>query len=264
MSAPAGDAQETPRPNPNSEIVPVPATNPHWRRDGCTSCHAPESRKWKEAPAGQVNLLCLKCHDGLHASREPHPIGRSFSSDQVRRPESWPAPDGLLSCITCHDVLRACNESARRPSNNPAMLRGTGTGGVSFCNECHVSEKLLQFNPHVMLRENASDTSKSCLFCHSKEMGADPQTVRSGDPMLIQDEITLCGQCHRRHLDFFDPGHMGATATAAILSNLRSTNAQTLPLSQGKVVCSTCHNPHQAGVFEESTSLGAGAMNFAQ
>lgn len=264
-------SQEVVPPVQISDSIPIPAPNPHWRPDGCAVCHGAQEDNTKIFPGEQVDLLCLKCHDGVRASREPHPIGRSFSSDQVRRPESWPAPNGSLSCITCHDVVRGCNASARRPEENSIMLRGKGNAGSAFCNECHAIEKHQQFNPHTMLRNTAVDTAKSCVFCHKKEMPAGPQATRSGNPSLINDEITFCGQCHRRHIDFFDPGHIGATATAAILENMQSADPRSgldlsttnvvLPLSGGKVVCSTCHNPHQAGVFEESSVLGAGAID---
>ena len=261
---------EMPQPAPNSIVLP--AANPHWRPDGCTACHAVEQENMKTVPSDQVDLICLTCHDGVRARREPHPIGRSFAGEQVRRPEFWPTPGGLLSCITCHDVLQGCNPAARRPAVNSAMLRVKRADAPTVCNECHIAERHQQYKPHAMLRDTAAATTQSCMFCHKQEMPAGSKAARSGDSLLKTDEITLCGQCHKQHVDFFTPGHIGATVTPPILENMLKTDERlrlshgrtdpfALPLSDGKLVCSTCHNPHQAGVFLESNVLGLGAMS---
>lgn len=267
-----GAADQAQQPIAVSHSIAAPAPNPHWRSDGCATCHVVEHRKMNPIPAEQVDLLCLSCHDGVKAKREPHPIGRSFAGDQVRRPESWPTPGGLLSCITCHDVLRGCDSAPLRPKSNPAMLRGKHADTASFCGECHITERHQQYNPHMMIRDAASGTTQSCMFCHQQEMHAGNSAVRSGEPMLKTDEITLCGQCHKEHVDFFSPGHIGAAVTPQIMEAMLRTDARVLrsetstpsalPLSKGIVTCSTCHNPHQTGVFPSDHVLALGAMEF--
>lgn len=247
---------------------PIPAPNPHWQSNGCTQCHTAKDGNIERIAPEQIDRVCLRCHDGVKAKAEAHPIGRSFASNQVRKPEDWPTPGGLLSCITCHDVLQGCH--MQRRSTNQAMLRGPSRGVPSLCNQCHVAEKQQQRNPHAAMK-GAYD-SNSCLFCHQQEMQPTAQQ-RTGEPKLKNDEITLCGQCHHQHPDFFAPGHIGVAAPTAIVRNMQQADqnlvAQSpeqepalLPLHEGKVVCSTCHNPHLVGVFSEGNILGRGAMSF--
>jgi len=243
--------------------------NPHWRPDGCVECHEARDGKIEKIAPNLIDLICLKCHDGAKAKAEPHPIGRSFANDQIHKPENWPTPGGLLSCITCHDVLEGCHQQFKSRTANPTMLRGPIRLAPSFCNQCHIAEKQQQRNPHAAMK--GEDASMSCLFCHQQEMPSTAQH-RAGEPKLKNEEITLCGQCHPQHPDFFTPGHNGITATPVILQNMQNHDEKlvgqdmaqkrgTLPLRDAKVVCSTCHNPHMAGVFNERSILDQGAMN---
>lgn len=251
----------------------VPAVNPHWRPEGCAACHAPTLERLERIQADQIDMACLSCHDGKRASSEPHPIGRSLAGQQVRLPDSWPLNNGLLSCVTCHDVKRACQIDARRPAENPHMLRGDGSSGADFCGQCHVTELHKQFNPHVPSDHANKDQQNNCLFCHTHDLETSAGT-RTGEPHLKTTEPTLCAQCHRQHIDFFEPGHIGRSVTAEILKRIVimdeklsgplyvSENSVSLPLGQSKVVCSTCHNPHALGTFPVDSVLNLGAMAF--
>jgi hypothetical protein len=253
------------------------AINPHWRADGCEQCHTVQDDSVARIEPAELDLRCLGCHDGRKASREAHPIGRAFQSPQVRKPDGWPAPGDRLSCLTCHDMIRACNAAAVRPAHNSAMLRRPlGADRTAFCATCHVSELHQRFHVHAMLDEAGNRQYDKCLRCHEGRMLETAREHRSGDPALIAEEITLCGSCHRRHLDFFSPGHIGIRPSPKVVATMLGTDASAgrtpqaerpvlLPLSaDGRVVCSTCHNPHPNGVFTEESELAYGAMAMGQ
>ncbi len=248
------------------------ASNPHWTQAGCTACHASEDGQLKPVPLSAIDALCLSCHDGQKTVAERHPIGRSFTGEAIRQPESWPAPDGKLGCVTCHEIVRACKNAHGRPGANPEFLRAFNPARpLAFCANCHVETQHARYNPHQMLDSNQAVVERACLHCHEQALPHDPCS-RTGSPRLRSPEPTLCLACHSMHVDYFDPGHLGSTPTPSIAARLRGLQqnrgardlrSPLLPLDpQQRIVCSTCHNPHQRGVFTEACVLAAGAGDF--
>ncbi len=268
---------------PEAQRVPQ-ATNPHWKADGCIACHD------QDAPTQPIALekadaICLDCHDGQRAPEEVHPIGRRFDGKEVVLPDGWPAPGGKLGCVTCHDVVQACNRNVRRPAFNPAMLRDyAGPNVLDHCARCHVAAARTQgqrYNPHRMFDEQGRLQTQACAFCHTSEMdfsAAQRQFDRTGLPFLRTDGISMCVGCHRTHQDYFEPGHIGLRVEPEFAASMRErqpplthghtpatqptrSGADLLPLADGgRVVCSTCHNPHPQGLFPSSSVLASGGM----
>jgi hypothetical protein len=206
--------------------------------------------------------MCLTCHDGEHARRERHPIGRSFASDQVTLPAGWPALDGKLGCATCHTLRHACSRPGTRPPATPAFVRDyDGVDLAGFCARCHVDDQTHhRFNPHAVQYVNDRVNESACGFCHLPGITEHERLSRSGRAHLRTGEPTLCLSCHRHHVDYFSPGHVGARVSPKIKAALTTSDeARNLPLAAGETVtCSTCHNPHQRGVFVESSVLARG------
>jgi predicted CXXCH cytochrome family protein len=275
----AGLAQSTVSTRPTTTTAPAvvePAPNPHWSSTGCQHCHSKSSGKYERIPAETVDAICLKCHDGIRARAERHPIGRTFDNKQNVLPSGWPAPKDKLGCLTCHDVLAGCDHKAVRSTNNPQFLREyDGVDLLSYCGRCHVtSGSQGRFNPHAMLAPDGAIVEKACRFCHQKSYGAHRPKVRTGDAALRLDAITLCLSCHPRHVEFFEPGHIGARILPEMKARLKANSttqpaghqeallvSAPLPLADGdRIVCSTCHNPHQEGVFPPDSVLSPGAF----
>jgi len=264
------------------------APNPHWSADGCKECHDATQGEPKSIPPQDIDGLCLKCHDGRRAREEAHPVGRTFGSAQVTRPEGWPAYGGKIGCATCHDILQACHRDRARPLDNPAFLRGFEAGKLlSFCARCHLDlQEQKVYNVHIMLDESNATIRRACQFCHHALLDERDRRVRTGNPELRYEPITLCRSCHMQHVDYFDPGHIGATVSpemkaymaafertppgtrptgTAIERALRGDlEPERLPLQGATVVCSTCHNPHQQGVFPSDSTLAYGAIQTGQ
>lgn len=249
----------------------TPASNPHWTSTGCSACHASDAGSVSSRPPDLSDALCIRCHDGKHAKAEDHPVGRSFNRADIRLPDGFPAADNKLTCLTCHDVLTACRLEKPSPSTNPMMLRGqVAFRTEAYCTQCHIPDTHRKHNPHQMLHADGTPGESACLACHS-DPTPDARSERTNLANLRLAEPDLCLGCHATHMDFFEPGHTGAAVTDAILAamlqtdqraNLAKTNhPQLLPLSpQRRITCSTCHNPHQAGVFESGSVLDRGAM----
>ena len=268
---------------------PARAVNPHWSASGCRHCHQLADGKPLPIQARPVDVPCLGCHDGRRARQELHPIGRSFGSGQIVQPEGWPVPDGKLGCITCHDVRRACDGDRVRPTDNPAFLRGhKGPALLTFCSRCHVAtEAHARRNPHHMVTKSKEPMRQACQFCHDPAIFEFDRTARTGRPTLRRDEMALCPTCHNRHVDYFEPGHVGIRVPAEMKAYMaaaewtgagQAADAEPvqealsagdgptrLPLTnENRVTCSTCHNPHEDGLFPADSVLGYGAMQHGE
>lgn len=271
---------------------PNPTINPHWSADYCFECHnADQGPEPVRIESSRVDAACLRCHDGSKAVMEKHPIGRPARTPFATVPPGWPAHDDRIGCLTCHDAMLAGEHSEKTRGANSSFLRGTvHSRTTAFCAQCHTAPEYGQFNPHLGSGPRQSGpveriefdraghiSASDCRFCHVADMPRDA-LVRSGSADLLADEITLCASCHPNHIDFFEPGHIGATMPVDMIARLsekrgwsdagagdRSDSAskvlEQLPLGpDNRVVCSTCHNPHPAGLFPEGSILAMGAL----
>jgi hypothetical protein len=152
----------------------------------------------------------------------------------------------------------------------------------SFCENCHQEEAYRKINPHLMLTNAGEAIESKCLFCHEKMLDRKAKE-RSFKPGLKAEQVTICRDCHARHKDATTQLHVGlhvkpdlqtfmyAKEVLGLSSNPskafieKAKEADRVPkqlvLSQeGVIICSTCHNPHQRGLFSEGSDLAHGAM----
>jgi len=257
---------------PTASAMPNAVESPHGVPDRCHECHKVDATGTLPQLRDATDALCLRCHDGKLAKAEDHPVGRIFDRPDLRRPEEFPALDNKLGCVTCHDVLLACRLDQQARVRNPSMLRGSiHSPSHAYCGQCHIIDTHQKLNPHRMLDVNAEMQAAACQHCHIQPMPSG-SAARTHQPSLRAAEPDLCLGCHGMHVDFFDPGHSGAVAKPAIVRHMLAEDRaaglalgdspQVLPLAENhRVVCSTCHNPHQAGVFEPGSLLDRGAMS---
>jgi predicted CXXCH cytochrome family protein len=265
----------------HSAAVPANQGNPHWDVNRCDACHVMLAGKAQPISSKSGDGLCLKCHDGKAASSEVHPIGLSTAMGQNRVPDGWPLVSGQLGCLTCHDMKRACGD-ARKPFYGTNMLRTfrVGSEEQSICLACHPAAQSQRFNPHIMLTADRKVVGERCLTCHTEVL--DPTIKqRTGAPKLrgeSGDELALCRSCHPKHKDQFSPGHVGALIKPDMLAFMRAREVvglmdqpkreliaqikskeikltHMLPAADGTIICTTCHNPHQAGLFAIGTPM---------
>ena len=272
-----------PAPGKADAVSDEPASNPHWKTDGCASCHAMAGGKPGPIAAAEVEHLCLKCHDGTHASSEVHPVGRKVDLDHLSPASGWPVVQGRLSCLTCHDVRSACKVTPNMTPNDPMFLRGhekvdpTGPGPQVFCLNCHKADAGQKFNPHLMLDSKKQIIENRCLFCHEKVPDRNAM-ARTGSATLRLAQISLCKSCHPHHKEILKGGHLEVKVnpdfaaymrareiigligepSEALIAQLKMQNAKPTHMylePDGGVTCATCHNPHPQGLFPVGSPL---------
>lgn len=232
--------------------------NPHWRTDGCLSCHqADESGSLRTIAAERIDAMCLDCHDGRKARAEAHPVGRVALTRDIRPPDDWPLNDGRIGCLTCHDIVRHCKDDARRPAQNAMLLRVFEPDQpLALCTQCHKPADSWRISPHKNLTASGGVSEQSCGFCHTQTPSIPADGRRTGMPMLHVASSQLCLTCHARHWDVSPWGHVDRPATVSVQAALAANSAK-LPLAGDLVTCYSCHNPHERGLFPSDSALGA-------
>jgi predicted CXXCH cytochrome family protein len=174
---------------------------------------------------------------------------------------------GAIYCSSCHNTHqwdpinpddKGSSEVAGDISNS--FLRASHQGSV-LCLECHRKEKAIEKTDHDLahsLPEEKNMIGQSpgesgiCGSCHLAHGGSDTFMWARTLEEDTQDVMTrLCLECHRKE-GCAEEKQIGEHYHP-IEVNLESSMEATLPLFsskgkqdiQGKVFCSTCHNPHQ-------------------
>ncbi len=237
--------------------------DPHWTGVFCQACHAGQPEKGRpRLKFRDINAVCQRCHDNRFAKADIHPVGVK-PSRYVHIPEDFPLKDGRLTCETCHVAsLQICYPKDKRAPRNPKFLRRPEVPRDDYCLICHGLDYYRRLDPHKQQIVKGKINKKTCLFCHSslpnlEEMGT--KHVK----FVVDNPNKPCLICH--------PGmNMGHPAG---VNHLRRPSGKILraiqtsvdrigvefPLYKGRIICATCHNPHQPGVLKiKAAAKGAG------
>ena len=148
--------------------------------------------------------VCLACHAEKAYTGTPHA--------QKANPRTPAAAHG---CETCHGPGKAHAESDGSPKfiKNPKKLSPREVSAI--CTTCH------NRGEHAFWEGGQHDRrGLTCTTCHSNHT---PQSM-SGH-LVAKTQLEVCAKCHRGTVAKLDrTGHM--------------------PVREGKLQCSTCHNMH--------------------
>lgn len=234
---------------------------PHGNRAACGACHPGEP-----APGNDPAFIdpdprsrCVRCHVEDHDRIHP---ARVESTDETYPMDFLDFPlgeDALTTCSTCHDHVCADDVVLE----NPRFLRGGPyLPFTEFCYLCHPKAGGEGLDPHEQVSADGKVITTTCIFCH-RVVPEDPAggDFRQGDLLYLRTPVELCMRCH-------DPGphpvgvnHLLELRSdmPARLSAYEKQHKIKLPLdAAGRVVCTTCHNPHAKGVLRGDAALGAG------
>jgi len=238
----------------------------HYPADeDCRSCHDPHGT------VNRANLLetdpdlCARCHAELMVQENRGQIHSPFSDGECtgcHNPHGS-ANSGILSinekelCLQCHTQI---SERLQNSHPHTAVLQGCiachephkgkiasllKDEGEVLCFRCHDSRpKNISRFVHYPFREG------NCSTCHLPHGG-------NSNANLTKDLEPLCMMCHPKgHKNFPHPTGVKPSADQEIRPGSK------LPLSsEGKVICTTCHEPHcEDIVFLLRTDIIGGAL----
>ena len=149
---------------------------------------------------------CITCHE---------PEGKGIAGTMHARKDHPRTPGAKQGCESCHGPGSKHVDDPEVPGMIRTFLKEPAKQGNDTCLTCHAR------GTHALWEGSVHDSRNlACASCHSvhafKSAKSQLKTVR---------EMDTCASCHRDKVAKIDrSGHM--------------------PLREGKMECSTCHNPH--------------------
>lgn len=174
--------------------------------------------------------------------------------------------DGQVTCTTCHDLQAQCLPQRReeRYANHSFLRDGPFRDPATQCFVCHQGSAYRKLNPHRQVSRKAGVNRETCLLCHVKFPV--PRAPGGGDAglQLAGDPLAICSGCHPMapHPGFNNAREKGTSGWShlvqpppAMLKFMQVKAVATgvmLPLEpeSGRIVCTTCHDPHDADLAE--------------
>jgi len=231
---------------------------------------------------GDVSRLCQSCHNGRAASREAHAVDVAPSPIMAKRiPAGFPLAQGRLDCLTCHDVGRSCRAKPTTALANGNMLRGDPVADpLLLCLRCHAQQDYRPFNAHDQL-EAGKPKMEMCSWCHVSIPDINAPPASEASYALRAKSTSLCRNCHTVAADHPFRSHLQSRPSAEMLWSISAYEMQTtmrlpfpellryaratqrtprsIPLEEGRITCSSCHNPHEKGLLPAGNPRSVGA-----
>jgi DmsE family decaheme c-type cytochrome len=127
-------------------------------------------------------------------------------------------------CMACHGDASAHLKDPMKVKPDGAFKKGgTAAAQMAVCQTCHSGNRNLAFwtsGKHAL-------NDVSCTSCHSIHGKTLSPSINKFVTTFLPNQADMCAQCHQ-------------PIRAAILKPSHH------PISEGKVKCSDCHNPHGA------------------
>ena len=168
---------------------------------------APRQASTSAAPQAEFvgSDTCLGCHED-----------KAGLADTLHGKAAHPrSPAAAQGCESCHGPG---GKHVEDPSDNTTIRkfdRMAPRDVSATCLSCHTK------SPHTMWQGSAHDARNiSCVTCHSVH---EPKSANA--QLNASTEVELCATCHR-------------------VQALKMKRVSHMPVQEGKMACSSCHNPH--------------------
>jgi DmsE family decaheme c-type cytochrome len=196
------------------------------------------------SPAGKQSAPAPKIPDAAPASPSPKQAKPAQPARKVATAGATYAGD--QACLGCHDQQqmgyeRSAHHQAADP-RTPAAKQGCeschGPGSLHVADADHVKA----INDFKVMTPAQIDAT--CAPCHNRGLHA----LWDGSPHERRD--VSCVSCHSQHKPLSDKGLLKAKTETEICATCHRDKAAKqdrsghMPLREGKMACSTCHNPH--------------------
>lgn len=210
----AAEQQQSPPPQTSQRPEVAPSAAGRAPREGIIyrpqSAQAPATSQPPQAPGSKGEYAgedtCLTCHEDMK---------KGYHSSLHGRAQNERTPRANKGCESCHGPGKAHADAGGDPDLILRLGKATPGEVSATCTTCHNRTE------HVQWAGSKHDSrSMSCTTCHSVH------SAKSATKQLIAaTERETCQQCHQRE------------------SN-KIARTSHMPLHEGKMQCSSCHNPH--------------------
>jgi len=184
----------------------------------------------------------------------------------VTVPESMNVPDAFplnehnrIDCKTCHGVKEIEDiplDEVDKESDD-FFHQGPYARLTDFCFRCHDSKEHQRANIHQQLDEQGELKKEQCEFCHLEA----PDPEKTDDRETLEYRLPpqkLCLGCHLKTPHLNAMNHQ-VEVDDEMLKRIEQAEKQhqiILPLDDKRVICVTCHSPHEKGVIDIDRAAG--------
>jgi DmsE family decaheme c-type cytochrome len=168
---------------------------------------APATPPLSQPQAGYAGEdTCLTCHDDMK---------KGYHDSAHARAQNLRSPKANMGCESCHGPGKAHVDADGDPELIKRLAQVTPAEVSETCTSCHNRSEHAQWDG-----SKHDSRSMSCSTCHSIH-NAKSETGQ----LKAATERDTCNQCHQREAS-------------------KIARSSHMPVQEGKMSCSTCHNPH--------------------
>jgi len=190
-----------------------------------------------------------------------HHVVRLKPSKAIKVPDEFPLNDkGQIDCDTCHGIEdiedipfdEVDKEDPKFFRNGPYLVL------TDFCYSCHDKEPYERLNIHKQRLDDGSLDEKNCEYCHTEPPDPEKEIRRDELEFRLPPQM-LCVGCHLKtpHLNAFNHLVEPDEEKLEQIKEAEKMHQIILPLDdEGKIMCATCHSPHEPGVIPKDKPAG--------
>jgi DmsE family decaheme c-type cytochrome len=184
------------------------------------------------------------------SARTPNPSDAGAASGPPAVVAADPAQAGNFvgddTCMTCHEG-QGLHNSAHGRVQNPRTPAAAG----QTCESCHgPGKEHVDAGDVTKIRNfesmSAREANASCVSCHNRSEHA------AWEGSMHDARNVSCVSCHSVHAPKSDRGSLKLASTVATCESCHKQEAMKvrrsghMPVREGKMDCTSCHNPHGA------------------
>ena len=192
---------------------------------------------WESVQSAPVGPVLLRAPSGTMA------LGDQATTSAPQAPQQGYV--GNETCVTCHEGYGTTIDATKHGfvRNLRTPMAGQGCESCHGPGEAHAQDpekvKVLQFD-----KMSARAVSDSCTTCHNRG----PHALWSGSQHEARN--VSCVSCHSVHSPRSETSQLKAADQLKLCVNCHRDKVAKLdksghmPVREGKMECSSCHNPH--------------------
>jgi len=190
-----------------------------------------------------------------------HHVVKVKPPEGMKPPKDFPLNDqNQIDCKTCHgikDIEKTPIDKVDKKAHN--FHRGGPYKNLrDFCFKCHEKKDYQRPNIHKLLDDKGKFDKKACEYCHKKALDPTKKIDREKLEFRLPPQ-KLCFGCHLKtpHLNALTHQVKPDEKMVKRIKKAEQKHAVILPLdSDGKIMCATCHSPHEPGVIDKDKPAG--------